>query len=280
MRQRSLFGKLRDFFLKGIGGVSKIAEANIFITGNNEWRQFDQWPPAGKEDKLLYLREEGKLEWEKPKSITGFSDYISDPAKPVPYSEDVHFARTREYMTDDQRFAERRPDVLSFKTAILTDDVTVTGVVTADLVTSISTTDADFVVKLIDVFPDNLSYNSPDIYSDNDPVKVYPMGGYEMLVHGEVFRGRYRKSFETPEPFVPDKIEHVKFNVGDVAHTFKKGHRIMVQIQSSWFPLVDRNPQKFVNIYEAGEESFQKATITIYHNEKNPSSVLLPVLKK
>jgi len=269
-----------NYFLKGIGGVSKIAEANIFITGNNEWRQFDQWPPAGKEDKLLFLREAGKLEWEKPIPITGFSDYISDPAKPVPYTEDVHFGRTREYMTDDQRFAERRPDVLAFKTSILTEDITVTGVVTADLVTSISTTDADFVVKLIDVFPDNLSYNSPDIYSDKDPVKVYPMGGCEMLVHGEVFRGRYRKSFETPEPFVPGKIEHVKFSVGDVAHTFKKGHRIMVQIQSSWFPLVDRNPQKFVNIYEAGKESFQKATITIYHNEKNPSSILLPVLKK
>jgi putative CocE/NonD family hydrolase len=269
-----------NYFLKGIGDVSKIAEANIFITGANEWRQFDRWPPAGKEDKPLYFLEDGKLEWNKPRSTTGFSDYISDPSKPVPYTEDVHFARTREYMTDDQRFAERRPDVLSFKTAILTDDVTVTGVVTADLVTSISSTDADFIVKLIDVFPDNLSYNKPDIYADKDPVKNYPMGGYEMLVHGEVFRGRFRKSYENPEPFIPDKIDHVKFNVGDVAHTFKKGHRIMVQIQSSWFPLVDRNPQKFVNIYEATEESFQKATIRIYHDEKNASSVMLPVLKK
>lgn len=268
-----------NYFLKGIGDVSKIAEANIFITGDNEWRQFDRWPPAGKEDKLLYLREEGNLEWNKPKSVTSFSDYISDPAKPVPYTEDVHFKRTREYMTDDQRFAGRRPDVLSFKTTILTEDVTVTGVVTADLFTSISSTDADFVVKLIDVFPDNLSYNQADIYSDKDPVTAYPMGGYEMLVHGEVLRGRFRKSFENPEPFVPGKIEQVKFNVGDVAHTFKKGHRIMLQIQSSWFPLVDRNPQKFVNIYEAVEADFQKATINIYHDEKNPSNILLPVLK-
>ena len=183
-------------------------------------------------------------------------------------------------MTDDQRFAERRPDVLAFKTAILDEDVTVTGVVTADLLTSISSTDADFVVKLIDVFPDSLSYNEVDIYADKDPEIVYPMGGYEMLVHGEVFRGRYRKSFENPEPFVPGKIERVKFDIGDVAHTFKKGHRIMVQIQSSWFPLVDRNPQKFVNIYEAKESDFQKATIRIYHDVKNASNILLPVLKE
>jgi putative CocE/NonD family hydrolase len=268
-----------NYFLKGIGDVSKIAEANIFITGENLWREFDQWPPAGKEDKTLYFKEDGKLEWNRPQVASGFSEYISDPAKPVPYTEDVHFVRTREYMTDDQRFAERRPDVLAFKTAVLTEDVTVTGVVTADLLTSISSTDADFVVKLIDVFPDNLSYNDVDIYSDKDPVLIYPMGGYEMLVHGEVFRGRYRKSFEIPEPFVPEKIENVKFQIGDVAHTFKKGHRIMVQIQSSWFPLVDRNPQKFVNIYHANENDFQKAAIRIYHNEMHPSNIMLPVLK-
>lgn len=269
-----------NYFLKGKGDVSKIAEANIFITGDNAWREFDQWPPAGKEDKALYLQEDGKLDWNRPKAVTGSSEYISDPAKPVPYAEYVHFARTREYMTDDQRFAERRPDVLAFKTEALTEDVTVTGIVTADLLTAISSTDADFVVKLVDVFPDDLSYNNVDIYSENNPVRMYPMGGYEMLVHAEVFRGRYRKSLENPEPFVPNKIEHVKFNIGDVAHTFKKGHRIMVQIQSSWFPLVDRNPQKFVNIYEAGETDFQKATIRIYHNEKNASNILLPVLKK
>ena len=269
-----------NYFLKGTGDVSKIAEANIFITGADEWRQFDQWPPSGKEDKVLYLQEGGNLEWTRPTPVTSYSEYVSDPAKPVPYTGDVHFVRTREYMTDDQRFAGRRPDVLTFKTAILTDDVTVTGVVTASLLTSVSSTDADFVVKLIDVFPDNLSYNMVDIYSDKDPVRSYPMGGYEMLVHGEVFRGRYRKSFENPEAFIPGKIEQVKFNVGDVAHTFRKGHRIMIQIQSSWFPLVDRNPQKFVNIYEAAEKDFQKTTIRIFHDENNPSSIILPVLKK
>ena len=267
-----------NYFLKGIGNVSKIAEANIFITGENTWRQFDRWPPAGKEDKILYLQDDGRLEWDRPEAITSFSEYISDPAKPVPYTEDIHFNRTREYMTDDQRFAERRTDVLTFKTAILDEDVTVTGTITADLLTAISSTDADFVVKLIDVFPDNLSYNNVDIYADKDPVLKYPMGGYEMLVHAEVFRGRYRKSFENPEPFVPDKIERIKFAMGDVAHTFKKGHRIMVQIQSSWFPLVDRNPQKFVNIYEATESDFQKATIRIYHDKSNASSIILPVL--
>ncbi|TAL77969.1 MAG: CocE/NonD family hydrolase [Bacteroidetes bacterium] len=278
--QRNIEIPFFNYFLKGVGDVSKIAEANIFITGDNSWRQFEQWPPAGKEDKLLYLLEDGKLDWNRPETAASFSDYISDPAKPVPYTEDVHFTRTREYMTDDQRFAERRPDVLAFKTAMLSEDVTVTGVVMADLFTSISTTDADFVVKLIDVFPDSLSYNSVNIYSDKDPSNIYPMGGYEMLVHAEVFRGRYRNSFENPEPFVPEKIEHVKFTVADVAHTFKKGHRIMVQIQSSWFPLVDRNPQKFVNIYEADEKDFQKAAIRIYHDKNNSSNILLPVLKK
>ncbi len=217
--------------------------------------------------------------WNSPAAASSFSEYLSDPGKPVPYTEDVHFKRTREYMTDDQRFADRRPDVLSFKTDLLTEDITVTGIVTADLLVSISSTDADFVVKLIDVFPDNLSYNNVDIYTDKDPVLVYPMGGYQMLVHGEVMRGKYRNSLEIPESFTPGKVERIKFNIGDVAHTFKKGHRIMVQIQSSWFPLVDRNPQKFVNIYEAKEEDFQKATIRIYHDTSNPSSILLPILR-
>lgn len=269
-----------NYFLKGKGDVSEIAEANIFLTGENEWKQFDQWPPAGTDFKELYFFEEGRLEWNKPASRSGYSEYISDPSKPVPYTEDVHFNRTREYMVDDQRFAGRRPDVLSFSTPVLDEDVTVTGVVTADLLTSISTTDADFVVKLIDVFPDNLSYNEVDIYSDKDPLNNYPMGGYEMLVHGEVFRGRYRNSFEDPRPFVPDRIERVKYDIGDVAHTFKKGHRIMVQIQSSWFPLVDRNPQKFVNIYEALESDFQKSTIRIHHNNKNASKIIIPVLSR
>jgi hypothetical protein len=269
-----------NYFLKGKGDLSEIAEANIFLTGANVWRKFDKWPPAEKEDRALYLQSGGKLDWNLPESAMGFSEYISDPEKPVPYTEDVHFTRTRNYMTDDQRFAERRTDVLSFKTEILNEDITVTGVVTADLMVSISSTDADFVVKLIDVFPEDLSNNKVDIYTDKESKISYPMGGYEMLVHGEVFRGRYRNSYEKPEPFVPGKIERVKFDVGDVAHTFKKGHRIMIQIQSSWFPLVDRNPQKFVNIYEAKESDFQKASVHVYHDKKHPTNIMLPVLNK
>lgn len=233
-----------NHFLKGKGDVAKIAEANIFISGANEWRTFSQWPPAEKTDKELFLQNDEKLGWNKPTNSKGVTEYTSDPSKPVPYTEDVHFHRTRNYMTDDQRFAARRPDVLTFQTDTLTDAVTVAGNVVADLMTSISTTDADFVVKIIDVFPDNLSFNDIDIYAEKDPALQYPMGGYQMLVHGEIMRGRYRNSYENPTPFAPGKIEEVKYKLGDIAHTFKKGHRIMIQIQSSWFPLVDRNPQQ------------------------------------
>jgi putative CocE/NonD family hydrolase len=268
-----------NYYLKGKGSKPDIAEATVFITGENAWRKFATWPPTGTENKNLYLQPSGKLDWEQPQSVKGFSEYTSDPSKPVPYTEDVHFERTREYMTDDQRFADRRPDVLTFSTKILDKDVTVTGVVTADLFVSVSSTDADVIVKLIDVFPDNLSYNEVDIYSEKDPVLKYPMGGYEMLVHGEVFRSRYRNSFEKPTPFIPGKVEEVKFNVGDIAHIFKKGHRIMIQIQSTWFPLVDRNPQKFVNIYQAKESDFQKAIIRVWHNNKYSTKIVLPVLR-
>jgi uncharacterized protein len=267
-----------NYFLKGKGNPS-IAEATIFITGANEWKQFSQWPPIGKQDLALYFQPGGKLGWTAPANDGGFSEYLSDPAKPVPYTEDVHFNRTRTYMTDDQRFAERRPDVLTFKTEILNEDLTVTGNVVTDLQTSISSTDADFVVKLIDVFPDSLSYNSIDIYADQDPVIRYPMGGYEMLVHGEIFRGRYRDSYEHPAAFIPNKIYRVKFKLADVAHCFKKRHRIMVQVQSSWFPLADRNPQQFVNIYQSEGADFVKETIRLYHNAGQASNIILPVLK-
>lgn len=268
-----------NYFLKGKGDVSKIAEANIFITGANEWKTFEQWPPTGTSEKTIFLEENGKLSWSKPTASKSITTYTSDPAHPVPYTQDVHFNRTREYMTDDQRFASRRPDVLTFQTSVLTEDVTVTGPVTADIFTSLTTTDADFVVKLIDVFPDSLSYNNVDIYADNDPAKTYPMGGYQMLVRGEIFRGRYRKSYETPTAFTPGKIEEVKYELPDIAHTFKKGHRIMIQIQSSWFPLVDRNPQQFINIYKAAPKDFIKSDISIYHNSQYASRIVLPVLK-
>jgi putative CocE/NonD family hydrolase len=268
-----------NYYLKGKGDISDISEATIFISGENQWKKFTSWPPAGAENKSLYLLENGALSWTKPVTASGYSGYTSDPSKPVPYTEDVHFNRTREYMTDDQRFADRRPDVLSFKSEVLLENTTVTGNIVADLYTGISTTDADFVVKIIDVFPDTMSYNKVNIYEDADPRLSYPMGGYEMLVHGEIFRGRYRNSYEKPEAFIPGTITKINFKVGDIAHTFKRGHRIMVQIQSSWFPLADRNPQKFVDIYHCKDSDFQKADIRIYHNANNASNIILPILK-
>ncbi|MEZ5104931.1 MAG: CocE/NonD family hydrolase [Draconibacterium sp.] len=267
-----------NYFLKGEGDISQIAEANVFITGANKWEQFEQWPPAKKTDKTIYLQPGGNLSYRKSVSGDRFSEYISDPAKPVPYEEHVHFNRTIEYMSNDQRFAARRPDVLVFQTDTLTENVTVAGNVIADIMTSISTTDADFVVKIIDVFPDYLGYNDVDIYSEKNVEKKYPMGGYQMLVRGEVFRGRYRKSYEKPEAFTPGKVEEVKFELSDIAHCFKKGHRIMVQIQSSWFPLVDRNPQQFVDIYHCNESDFVRSDIKVYHDSEHASKIILPVL--
>ena len=182
-------------------------------------------------------------------------------------------------MTGDQRFASRRTDVLTFQTGILNEDLTLAGVVTADLKASISTSDADFVVKLIDVFPDDFKYAGDAEQPSRSVGGPYPMGGYQMLVRGEIMRGRFRNSFSTPEAFKPNKTETVKFDLPDVAHTFKKGHRLMIQIQSSWFPLADRNPQQFVNIYECNESDFRKAAIKIYHDAINSSNIVLPILK-
>lgn len=248
-----------------------IPEALIFITGSNEWKNFDKWPPANIIRKELYFHDGEVASFTKPVSTDSYDEYVSDPMNPVPYTEDVHAARTTEYMTDDQRFASRRPDVMVYQTDVLTTDMTLTGQVTAGLFVSTTGTDADFIVKLIDVFP-------PDAV-DGNPDHNYPMGGYQMLVRGEVFRGKYRNSFEKPEPFVPGRVTEVKFDLPDVAHTFKKGHRIMIQIQNSWFPLVDRNPQKFVNIYECSEEDFSKATQRIYHDSKHPSHLKVSILQ-
>ncbi len=267
-----------NYYLKGEGDASKIAEATIFISGENKWSTFTEWPPKNVETKPIYLKENGGLSFTKSTTANSFTDYVSDPAKPVPYTEDVHLHRTREYMIDDQRFAARRTDVLVFSTEILTEDITLAGPVIANLLASISTTDADFVVKLIDVFPNDFKY------SENDK---YPMGGYQMLVRGEVLRGKFRNSFipgdsigKNPEPFVPGKVTEVSFELPDVAHTFQKGHKLMIQIQSSWFPLVDRNPQQFLDIYHCDEKDFIKSTIKIYHDATNASSILLPILKK
>jgi putative CocE/NonD family hydrolase len=270
-----------NYYLKGKGDVSQITEATIFFSGSDEWKHLSQWPPAEKQDRPIYVVANGKLSWNKPSAKNDLTEYISDPAHPVPYTEDVHFDRTKEYMTDDQRFASRRTDVLTLETDTLQEDLTLGGVVTADLKVNISTTDADFVVKLIDVFPDDFRYKESSSPSPLGKLggAPYPMGGYQMLVRGEIMRGRFRNSFSNPEPFKPNKVEEIKFDLPDVAHVFKKGHRLMIQIQSSWFPLADRNPQKFVNIYEAEDSDFQKATIRIYHDTTNSSSIILPVLK-
>ena len=259
-----------NYFLKG-KGAAPLPEAYIFVTGENKWHQFATWPPTATTATKYYLTEKGGISTTKPTAKSSFDEYISDPAHPVPYTEDIHLDRTREYMTDDQRFASRRPDVLTFQTDILAEDVTLTGAVLADLVVSITGTDADFVVKLIDVYPDDAPKN---------PASNVPMGGYQMLVRGEIMRGRYRNSFQNPTAFKPNTPEHVKLTLPDVAHTFKAGHRIMVQVQSSWFPLADRNPQQFVNIYTCSDADFIKATHRIFHDADHASSIELPILKK
>jgi len=266
-----------DYYLRGVGSVDQISKATVFFTGENTWRHLPQWPPADVTPTNIYLAQDSKLSFSaSTTNATAVDTYISDPAKPVPYTEAVHFNRTRNYMTDDQRFASRRTDVLTYQTDILTSDVTLAGPVIADLMVSISNTDADFVVKLVDVFPDKGSYNDVDIYAETDPVLKYPMGGYQMLVRAEIMRGRYRNSYSNPEAFVPNKPTELKYTMPDVAHTFKKGHRIMVQVQSSWFPLVDRNPQQFIDIYHAKNSDFLKETINVYLDQ---SKLVLPVVK-
>ena len=259
-----------NYYLKSEGSPDSIAEATVFFTGENKWHKLKQWPPADIQPTDLYLHNGGKLAFTKAQGNDSFEEYVSDPAKPVPYNEGVHKDRTVEYMDDDQRFVANRTDVLTFETDTLTNDVTLAGPLNADLMVSISTTDADFVVKLIDVFPDNFKY------SDDDS---YVMNGYQMLVRGDIFRGRYRNSFEKPEAFVPGKLTEVKYTLNDIAHTFKKGHRIMVQVQSSWFPIADRNPQQFVDIYHAKDSDFIKSNIRIYTSADAASKIVLPVVR-
>ncbi|RZK41188.1 MAG: CocE/NonD family hydrolase [Pedobacter sp.] len=260
------------YHLKGEGKFNP-AEATIFVTGSNQWKNFNTWPPAETEQKNLYFHPNGKLSFEKVGRTDSWDEYVSDPANPVPYQNGVQSSRTREYMIDDQRFASRRPDVKTYQTDILTEDITLTGPVLANLIVSTTGTDADYVVKLIDVYPEDAVNPSPN-------PKGLLMGGYQMLIRGEILRGKYRNSFENPEAFVPNQITKVNYALPDVAHTFKKGHRIMIQIQHSWFPLADRNPQKFMNIYEAEPKDFQKATHRIYHDTNNSSFVTLSILNQ
>jgi putative CocE/NonD family hydrolase len=270
-----------QYYLKGKGNTDAINEANIFFTGKNEWQKMEQWPSKNVAYKNLYLLPNHGLSFNPPRSLSArekpstemtWTQYTSDPNNPVPHESDTIKNRTREYMTADQRFAQKRADVLYFETDTLMQDITLGGPLTADLNVSITGTDADFVVKLIDVFPNDITQRDTAYAADST------MNGYQMLVRGEIMRGRFRNSFEKPEPFVSNKITRVKFTMPDVAHTFLKGHRIMVQVQSSWFPLVDRNPQTFVDIYHAKQSDFKPEDIRIYHTEGITSKIVLPVL--
>jgi putative CocE/NonD family hydrolase len=269
--QEEVETKFFNFYLKGKGTFDQ-PEVTVFETGSNQWKNYDVWPPKNSQPIAYYFAENGKLSTTKPKAAKSVSEYESDPAKPVPYTKVISGNRNNEYMAEDQRFASERPDVLTFQTDLLADDVTLTGEIIANLMVSTTGTDADFIVKVIDVWPAGSTLTQ-------DGQQAVQMDGYQQMVRAEVLRGKFRNSFSKPEPFVKDKIEKVTVKLNETAHTFKKGHRIMVQVQSSWFPLVDRNPQKFLNIFEANESDFQKSKITIHHSSKNSSSILLPVMK-
>jgi putative CocE/NonD family hydrolase len=250
-----------------------LPEAFVFETGSNQWRSYDHWPPLNTEKKDLFFQGNGGLSFDRPAKTTApFDEYISDPAHPVPYINGTAIGMTREYMIDDQRFAATRPDVLVYQAGPLNEAVTAAGPIVVTLYVSTSGTDSDYVVKLIDVFPDNTPDNDPN------PAGV-KMGGYEMLVRGEPMRARFRNSFAKPEAMIPNRVTKVEFTLPDVNHSFQKGHQIMVQIQSSWFPLVDRNPQKSVDINKATETDFQKATERVYRSPQYGSHLSLNVLK-
>ncbi|MBL8816459.1 MAG: CocE/NonD family hydrolase [Planctomyces sp.] len=257
------------FFEKYLKGAdhSAPAEATVFETGSNTWRTFDDWPPKTAEAKTLFLSENSSIKWTAPTTgnDTGFDEYISDPARPVPYTEVITPRMTVEYMVEDQRFAARRPDVLVYQSEPLKEDLVLAGPLQVDLWVSTTGTDADFVVKLIDVQPDG-----------TDPA-ILP--NFQMMLRSEVMRGRFRESFEKPKPFEPNTPSRVKLELLDVMHRFKKGHRLMIHVQSTWFPLVDRNPQKFVpNIYHAQHDDFQKATHRLWRSKDFPSSISASVL--
>lgn len=259
-----------EHHLKGKGSPA-LPKAYLFETGTNQWRKFEKWPPQEATAKSLYLRADGKLTWEAPADNSGFDEYVSDPAHPVPYLNAVTQGMASDYMTADQRFASTRPDVLVYQTDPLEEDVTIAGPVTPKLFASTSGTDSDWVVKLIDVYPAD--------YPDPQPnPRDVRMAGYQQLVRGEPIRGKFRRGFEKPEPFQPGRMEQVRYSMPDVCHTFRRGHRIMVQVQSSWFPLVDRNPQKFTDIPNARPEEFQKATQRIYRSRAGASAVEVLVL--
>jgi uncharacterized protein len=257
-------------------GEEKLPGAYVFETGRNEWHKLESWPPKNAVKTTFYFQSSGGLSRKRPANAgEEFDEYVSDPNKPVPHISWTSTAMTYEYMTGDQRFASSRTDVLVYQTEQLTEDVTVAGPLTATLYVSTTGTDSDWVVKLIDVYPGNYPDPGPD--PDPNPKRVR-MGGYQQLVRGEPFRGKFRRGFETPAPFKPGEPDKVEFQLPDVFHSFRRGHRMMVQVQSSWFPLVDRNPQKFMKIDEAQPSDFQKATQRVFRSAKLPSGITVGVI--
>lgn len=267
-----------NYYLKGEGSLSTMAGATVFFTGTDTWHTFECWPPKDVCVEKLYLQSGGTLSFRAPIVEDSRTVYRSDPFRPVPYIDRICASRVKEYMTGDQRFASRRPDVAVFVTEPLTEDLTLSGTVGVHLETAITTTDADFVVKLIDCFPEGFKYEE-SVYGKGDG-ENYMMSDYQMLVRGEVMRGRYRDGFDCPKAFVPNRPECVRFDLPDVAHVFRKGHRLMIHVQSSWFPLVDRNPQQFVDIYHCNDDEFIVSDITLFHQRDRASYIVLPVLKE
>ncbi|WP_404814792.1 CocE/NonD family hydrolase [Rasiella rasia] len=269
--QKDIESKFFAHFLKGEGnGETALPEAYMFDSGSLEWKEYTQWPPKNTTKKTFWLQNNERLNERAERSYT-FEEFISDPKKPVPYSEDIKMVFTpRKFMTDDQRFAARRPDVLTFETPVLSEDLTLAGEIMAKLKVATTGTDSDWIVKVIDVFP----ADAEDTEETQDHLK---MSNYHMLVRSEVLRGRYRNSFSNPEAFVPNQKTDVTIKLQDVHHTFKKGHKIQVQIQSTWFPYIDINPQTFVdNIFYAKEGDFSKQT----HKVFNDSAIEFTVLQE
>ncbi len=248
-----------EYYLRGKGEL-KLSEATVFLTGANEWKMFDHWPPTNTESKQLFLHAGGKLSFVPPSDNEAgeYDEYASDPAKPVPYTNEITDWYNNAFMLEDQRFASQRTDVLVYRTDILDEGVTIAGPVTINLEGSTSGTDCDWIVKVIDVFPDTTGH------TEMNP-KRRMLGGYQMLVRGDVLRGKFRNSLEKPEPATPNVPTTFEFALQDAFHQFKKGHRMMIQIQSSWFPMIDRNPGKFIDIYHAKDSDFQKTIQHVYH---------------
>jgi len=248
-----------------------VPKAWLFETGTDEWVRFDKWPPQKSTERSLYFGPGGSLSFAAA-SGNAYDEYVSDPAKPVPVTAEVGQGMASDYMTYDQRFAARRTDVLTYQTEPLEKDVTIAGSIQSILQVSSSGTDSDFVVKLIDVYPNDYPDPTPN------PSRLH-MGGYQQMVRGEPFRGKFRNSVEKPEPFIPGKPARIDFSMPDICHVFRTGHRIMVQIQSSWFPLTDRNPQVFLDIPSAKASDFQKATERIYRGGAEGSRIKVRVLE-